>query len=81
VNELVIGLFGGGSIISILGVLTTASLKVQKQLGQQIAEWRAIVDEKDKQILRLEATLIAKESRITHLETRVSELERQVQNG
>lgn len=77
-NEILIALFGGGSVVSILGVLTAASLRVQKQQGEQIAEWRSIVNEKDKQIVRLEAMIVAKDARISKLEDRVTELERRV---
>jgi uncharacterized protein (DUF3084 family) len=76
-----LGAGAGGSIITVLGILTSASLKVQRQQGEQIAEWRAIVDEKDRQIIRLETMILDKDKKITELETRVGKLERQIRHG
>ena len=84
-SELLIALFGGGSVAAILGVLTAASLRVQKQQGEQIAEWKVIIAEKDKQIVskdsqitRLESIIAIRDERISRLENRVTELERKV---
>lgn len=90
-----VGLLVGGGFATLLGVLTNSLLKAQAQQGQQNAEWRAIVDEKDKQILRLETIITIRDQRIEKLEQRVAvveerarvaeakaiDLERQVEHG
>jgi hypothetical protein len=81
VGELTTLLIGGGisgGLITLLTVLTNAVLKAQKQTGEQQAYWRAIVDEKDKQILRLENIIALREAKIANLEARVTELEKKV---
>lgn len=83
-DSLLVALLGSGAaggIITMLTVLTSASLKVQKQQGEQISEWRSIVDEKDRQLLRLENMILEKDKKIVELETRVAKLERQVRHG
>lgn len=87
-DQVFVAILGGGSVVSLLGVLATATLRVQKQQGEQIAEWRAIVlekdkqlDAKDRQITRLEGVIERQVVRITELEARVTQLERKVPNG
>jgi hypothetical protein len=69
-----------GGIAGLMYALVNSVLKVQERAGQQNAEWRSIVDEKDKQILRLETILALRDERIVKLEGRVAELER-MQHG
>lgn len=90
-----VGILVSGGFATLLGVLTSSILKTQSQQGQQQAEWRAIIDEKDKQILRLETIIGIRDKRIeglevritevekraTRAEARVAELEREVKNG
>lgn len=72
----IVGILVGGGFATLLGVLTNSLLKTQAQQGAQQAEWKAIVDEKDKQILRLEGINERQAQRIEKLELRVMEVER-----
>ncbi len=70
-----IGILVGGGFATLLGVLTNSLLKSLAQQGQQNAEWRAIVDEKDKQILRLEQMISIRDTRIEALDQRLAIVE------
>lgn len=72
----IVGVFVGGGFATLLGVLTNALLKTQRQQGEQQAEWRAIISSKDAQILTLQARDERQAARIENLEMRIIEVER-----
>jgi uncharacterized protein (DUF3084 family) len=82
----IVGLLVGGGFATLLYTLTQAILKTQSQQGSQQIEWKAIVEQKDKQlttsitekdrqITRLEAIIAIRDERIEALERRISEVE------
>lgn len=76
-----VGILVGGGFATLLGVLTNALLKAQSQQGAQQAEWKAIVDQKDNQIQRLEGMNERQAQRIEKLELRVLEVERRARKA
>lgn len=82
----IVGLLVGGGFATLLYTLTQAILKTQQQQGSQQIEWKAIVEqkdrqldititEKDRQITRLESIIAIRDERIEALERRISDIE------
>lgn len=79
-NEIVSVLAGGSTLGVVLTVLLRYALAFQKSNSEQMREWQAIVDQKDRQISDLQRTLAERDERIQRLEGRVAELEREVRH-
>jgi septal ring factor EnvC (AmiA/AmiB activator) len=80
VNDIVSVLAGGSALAALLTLFVRATLAMLRSQGEQMAEWRQIVEQKDRQIARLESRLVDRDERIVRLETRVAELEHEVRN-
>lgn len=71
----IVGMFVGGGFATLLGVLTNSLLKAQRQQGEQQVRWEKIVDQKDKQITKLEEISEKQVKKIEVLEKRLDEVE------